>query len=135
MSERGFTLNELMISLVVILVTMGTVGGIAMSMHQRERTTAAYAEDLGGLRRAVARLQEDLSRASALDDVAYRLEGGVLLRAGEPLLRNVASFALTADGSLARVRLQLAPRSDAPTRREAVLDFRVRLRGPKGGER
>lgn len=135
MSQRGFTINELMVTLATMLVMMGTVGGIGMSMHQRNRTTAAYAEDLSGLRRAARHLQEDLRGASSLTDVAYRLEDGALLRGDRSILRNVASFALTAEDGLARVRIQLAPRSDAPTRREAVLDFRVRMRGPREGPR
>jgi hypothetical protein len=43
--------------------------------------------------------------------------------------RHVAVLTVRAEGRLARVHLELAPRSDAPTRRQAALDFDVLMRG------
>jgi len=132
---RGFTLVELMVAVSVLGVVLATMGGVAATLHREERTSNAYVEDLAGLRRAVRAVEADLRLAATTDDLDVRLEGGVLYRGGSVLARNVALFEVAEAGDgLARVRIGLGRRSDAPHRRDAVLDLRVRLRG-KGGAR
>lgn len=132
---RGFTILELMIVVSMLTVVGATFLGAATTIHREERHSAAYAQDLAGLRRAVQLVEHDLRDAGTTQDVDYRLEDGVLRRGDTPIARNIALFDVSAasDG-LARVRIGLAPRSDAPNRREATLDLVVRMRG-KGGAR
>ena len=134
MRSRGFTIAELMVSIAMLLVVSGIVGGVVMSMSARDESTAAYAHDLSSLRRAARTLEADLRAAPSLAGVDYKLKDGTLLRAGKPLLSRVASFELTADGPLARVNLALAARSRTPTRL-ARLAFDVRMRGLEGSKR
>jgi prepilin-type N-terminal cleavage/methylation domain-containing protein len=123
----GFTLIEVLIVVTLMVAVTGTFGAVAGTIHARDRTTAAYAEDLAGLRRAVRTLRSDLRAARSTADLDWHLEGGVLRRGSRVIARHIAAFGVRARGSLAQVRIALAPRSDAPTRREAILDFAVHM--------
>jgi type II secretory pathway component PulJ len=131
--QRGFHLLELMI---VTCVT-AAVGGAALAVMDgaagAERLSAAYVEDLRGLRRAAGLLEEDLRAGRAPGEVRYTLERDVLCRDGVPLARNVRAFSLESRGDLAHVRLALGPRSGEALRRDAALELTVRRR--PGGAR
>ncbi len=134
MRSRGFTITELMVAIAMLLILSGVVGGIVMTMRARDESTAAYAQDLSGLRRAARALETDLRAAPSLSAVDYELKDGTLLRWGKPLLTRVASFDLKAHGALARVQLTLAARARTSTRL-ARIAFDVRMRGVAGSEK
>ena len=97
--EAGFTLYELLVVTAMVVVTSGTMAGVAWTMHRTERHTAAYVADIHGLRRAVRVLDEDLRGAAhveghVVDGVRYRLEEGCLLRGERVLARNIAAFSM-----------------------------------------
>ena len=87
---------------------------MAETIHRRDRETAAYAEDLAGLRRAVRTVQADLREARSVQDLEYRVDGHTLLREGQVLARNIELFTVKRVGKLAQVYISLAARSDAP---------------------
>jgi type II secretory pathway component PulJ len=129
----GWTLLELMVVVVVGAGLGGTVLGASSMVHREERLAAACATDLTGLRRAVRVLENDLRQGRDPAALGWRLTAeGALQRGDRVLARNVAHFELERDGSLTTVYLALGPRSDAPHRREAALELRVRARASEG---
>ena len=131
---RGFTLLELMVVVCMLTVVFATMGGVAATIHREERHAAAYAQDLANLRRAVQLVERELRAADSTGDLDVRLEDGVLYQGATVIARHIGVFEVEPESdSLARVRIGLAPRSDAPNRRDATLDLVVRLRGAGGG--
>ena len=131
--SRGFTLIELMIAVCMLTVVFATMGSVGATIHREERHCAAYAQDLANLRRAVRLVERELRAAASTGDLDVRLDDGVLYQGGTVIARHIGVFEVEAqDDALARVRIGLAPRSDAPSRRDATLDLVVRMRGPGG---
>lgn len=129
----GFTLLELMVVVCMMTVVLATMGGVGATIHREERHCAAYAQDLANLRRAVRLVERELRAADSAGDLDVRLDDGVLYQGGTVIARHIGVFEIEPAGdALARVRIGLAPRSDAPNRRDATLDLIVRMRGPAG---
>jgi prepilin-type N-terminal cleavage/methylation domain-containing protein len=129
---RGFTLIELLVVIVVMTTVTGSVLTVASTVHREERLSAAYAQDVHGLRRAVQALERDLRTAPGPKAFSWALRDGDLCRDGALLARNVARFDVEWEAERATVHLALGPRSDAPHRREAVLRLVVKRRGGEG---
>ena len=131
---RGFTLIELM----VVTATMVSVGGtfltVAATLHREERLSAACAEDVREVTRALQAIEDAVRAARRPEDVDAELVGKELRVGGRPVARNVASFQVAWRDRRATVRLVLGARSDAPHRREAVLETVV-YRRPHEGSR
>jgi hypothetical protein len=103
-----------------------TLAGITHAVHRAERVSAAYVEDLAGLRRAVALVERDLRAARSVEDLRYTLESGVLERDGAAVAR-IGAFEVTQEGAVATAWIGLLPRAEAATR-PAVVTTSVRLR-------
>jgi type II secretory pathway component PulJ len=129
--EAGFSLQELMIVTGVLVSVMAAVGGLAHALHRADRVSAAYAEDLAGLRRAVTSVEHDLREARSVAELAYELDGDLLRRDGRVVARRIALFEVLAEGRVATARIGLRPRAEAATR-AAVVTTCVRLRGAEG---
>jgi hypothetical protein len=131
---RGFTLIEL----VVVTATMVSVGGtfltVASTLHREERLSAACAEDVREVTLAARALEDAVHRARRPEDVDAELVGRELRVDGRRVARNVAAFSIAWRDRRASIRLVLAPRSDAPHRREAALELVV-FRRPHEGSR
>jgi hypothetical protein len=115
----------------VLAAVMATLAGLAHALHRADRTSAAYVQDLEGLRRAVVSVEGDLRAARSVDELRYRLVGDALKRDGRIVARRIARFELTQEGALATARIGLLPRTEAATR-AAVVTTRVRMRGAEG---
>ncbi len=129
--ERGWTLIELMVVVTLITATGGTVLGVASHVRGEERHSAACANDLQDLRQAVRVLERDLRESSVPPALDWHLEDGALRRGARTYARNVARFDVSWKGDVASVHVALGPRTDAPSRRTATLDLRVRRRVSK----
>lgn len=122
----GFTLQEIMIVTTLLGLVAATVAGLASGLHRADRVTAAYVEDLAGLRRAVAAVERDLRAARSHRELRYELADGVLWRDGEVVARRIGRFEVTEAGGVATARIGLLPRAEVATR-EAVIATSVRL--------
>ena len=135
--RRGFTLLELMVAVSMLTIVGATFLGVARTVHREDRHSAAYAQDLAGLRRAVQLVERDLREAQSLEDLDMRLDDGVLYRGEKAIAHRIGTFDVDVkreQSQLAHVRIGLAPRSDAPNRRDATLDLFVRMRGSGGAK-
>lgn len=130
--QAGFTLLELMIYIAVFAVFSTAIAGVAHSIHKSDRFSAAYVRDVGGLRRALRLVENDLRHAKSPDELDYELEDGVLSRDGKAIARNIALFDLEADGRLVTVTIALGQRADVPPARRPAITTRVRLRRRAG---
>jgi prepilin-type N-terminal cleavage/methylation domain-containing protein len=126
--EAGFSLYELMIAVAVLGVITAAVAGIAHAVHRADRVSAAYVEDLSGLRRAVVSVERDLRAARSLADLRYVLDVDALKRGEAVVARRIRTFELVQAGEVVTARIGLLPRAEAPTR-EAVVVTSVRLGG------
>jgi len=127
----GFTLQEVMIVTTLLGLVSATVAGLAAGLHRTDRVTAAYVEDLAGLRRAVAAVERDLREARSIAELRYELADDVLWRDRVVLARRIARFDVTEENGVATARVGLLPRAEAATR-EAVITTSVRLRRGEG---
>ena len=137
--RRGFTILELMIAVSMLTIVSATFLGVASTVHREDRHSAAYAQDLAGLRRAVQLVERELREVQSLEDLDIRLDGDVLYRGETAIAHRIGTFDVDVDvkreqSRLAHVRIGLAPRSDAPNRRDATLDLFVRMRGSGGAK-
>lgn len=128
--EPGFSLYELMIVTAVLGGVAAALAGITHAVHRADRASAAYADDLAELRRAVTAVERDLRAARSIEDLRYALEDGVLRRGGAVVARRIGAFELTREGAVVTARIALSPRAEAATR-EAVIATSVRLRGAR----
>lgn len=126
--EKGFSLYELMIVVAVLVTLTATLAGIAHAVHRADRVSAAYVEDLAGLRRAVASVERDLRAARSLEDLRYVLDLDMLKRGETLVARRIGTFELLQEGEVVTARIGLLPRAEAPTR-GAVVVTSVRLGG------
>jgi prepilin-type N-terminal cleavage/methylation domain-containing protein len=126
--EAGFSLYELMIVVAVLGTVVGTIAGITHAVHRADRVSAAYVEDLAGLRRAVVSVERDLRAARSLADLQYVLDLDVLKRGEAVVARRIGTFEIVQDGEVVTARIGLLPRAEAATR-EAVVETSVRLGG------
>jgi hypothetical protein len=140
--DAGFTLIELKVVIVVGALLYGVGAAFAVGVKRADRFSAAYTQDLSGLRKAVTQLERDLRGAqtvavgtgtATIDETVYRLEESRLLRAGQLLAGNIERFELSREGDRVRVLLRLGARNDAPQRREPEIVSHVRLRNAGGG--
>jgi len=132
--EAGFSLAELMIVTVLLVIVTGTLAAVARTIHLTDRQSAAYVDDLDGLRRAMRALERDLRAARHaneifVDDTSWTHVNGNLWRNQALVARRVETFEIRVERGVATVRLALAPRADVPAARRPVLETRVRLRG------
>lgn len=127
----GFTLQEVMIVTTLLGLVAGTVAALTGGLHRADRVTAAYVEDLAGLRRAVVAVERDLRGARSIADLRYELADDVLWRDRVVLARRIARFEVTEENGVATARVGLLPRAEAATR-EAVIMTSVRLRAEEG---
>jgi len=125
MTRRGFTLMEVMIATALVAIVTGSLSLMAWSFHKIETTSRAYHDDLAGLRRAVQAVERDLRADSG---ARYELDGTTLRRDGAVVARRIAVFEVEHDGPLATIRLELAPRSTAPSPRRARIEAEVWMR-------
>jgi len=123
----GFSLQEVMIVTTLLGLVSATVAGLAAGLHRTDRVTAAYVEDLAGLRRAVAAVERDLREAQSIAELHYELADDMLWRDGVVMARRIGRFEVTEEHGVATARIGLLPRAEAATR-EAVITTSVRLR-------
>lgn len=123
--QAGFTLIELLITVVLMTSVGAALHTVGTTIHSRDRLSSAYAQDLSGLHRATQRLEADLRHDAEVARAIWRLDDTTLRRGDEVVARNVDSFEITQRGALSTVTLRLAPRVQAPGRREAVVRFAV----------
>jgi prepilin-type N-terminal cleavage/methylation domain-containing protein len=135
MRERGYTLAELLVVIVVGSSVLLTATGLIASVRSTERASAAYVRDLVSLQRAVERLEVDLREAKGLEDLDWRLDGDRLCRGDERVADGVATFTLSREGSIAHVRIVLAARAAHAARKDAAVTISVRMRNAEGGDR
>jgi len=128
--DAGFSLYELMIVVAVLGVMTGAIAGLTHAVHRADRVSAAYVEDLAGLRRAVTSVERDLRAARSVKDLDYVLDLDMLKRGETILARRIGTFELVQDGDVVTATIGLLPRADAPTR-EAVVVTSVRLGGKR----
>ncbi|MDJ0976013.1 MAG: hypothetical protein QNJ98_16260, partial [Planctomycetota bacterium] len=128
----GFTLLEVMITVVLMTSVGAALHSVGTTIRDRDQLSSAYAQDLSGLHRATRKLEADLRHDAAVARAVWRLDGTTLRRGDEVVARNIDAFEITQRGALSTVTVRLAPRVKAPGRREAVVRFAVRER-PKGG--
>lgn len=126
--EAGYSFYELMVVTALLVTVTGTIAGITHAVHKADRVSAAYVEDLAGLRRAVAAVERDLREARSVEDLDYVLDLDMLKRGDIVLARRIGTFELTQDGAVVTARIGLVPRAESPTR-EAVVVTSVRLGG------
>ena len=129
----GFTLLELMIVVVLTVTVSGAVLFVVKSLQDGERLSAAYTQDLNGLRRAVRAVENDLRHAKQVSDLDWHLEEGRLRRGKQVVAHNIATFDLKPEGDRVQVRIALGPRTSPAHRNAAAVDFTVRMRN--GGAR
>jgi prepilin-type N-terminal cleavage/methylation domain-containing protein len=119
MSQRGFTVYELMVSLVLVGVLSGLCATIAASARETERMGRAYAEDLRHLRDAADTLAATVRGARSVtwdgtdlhvDGTAWNVADGALRRDGEVVVRGLSRLeaARIEDGAW---RLGVAPQA------------------------
>ncbi len=121
----GFTIYELLLSLTLLSVFLGSTYGALGQARRAQREADLYAADVTGLRRALDGLERDLRRGwngyrvrpallelgDLRDPVRWELRGGTLLRREpggreEVVARNVAAFDVRRDGRGIRVALE-----------------------------
>jgi hypothetical protein len=121
-----------MVVVAVLVTVVATVGGLAQALHRADRVSAAYAEDLAGLRRAVTSVERDLRAARSVGELAYELDGDMLRREGRVVARRIALFEVAEENGVATARIGLRARAEAATR-AAVVTTSVRMRGGEAG--
>jgi len=126
----GFSLYELMVVTTVLVTMTGTIAGITHAVHRADRVSAAYVEDLAGLRRAVNSVERDLRAARSLEDLHYILDLDMLKRGEVVIASRIGTFDLTREGEVVTARIGLLPRAEQATR-AAVVTTSVRLGGPR----
>jgi hypothetical protein len=128
--QAGFSLYELMIVTALLVTVTGTIAGITHAVHRADRVSAAYVEDLAGLRRAVATVERDLRVARSLSDLHYVLDLDMLKRGDDVVARRIGTFELKEEDGIATARIGLLPRAEAPTRAATIVTS-VRLGGSR----
>ena len=123
---RGFTLIEILLVSTILAASSAAIAGVIHQMRKEDRLAADYAADLRGMRKALQRLERDLSAAHkiegrTIDGVHWKLIGGELLRGDEVVATRIAEFSIKQTCSLAEVTLALAPRSASAARRARVV--------------
>ena len=99
--------------------------GFTTTMHESEKRTRAYVEEIGGLRRAVRVLEADLRAGSA---AGWRLDEEGMLRRGDVVVaRGVGLFEVRREGALFVARVGLRARRETGAR-HPVVTLRVRPR-------
>ncbi len=92
--DAGFTLIELKVVIVVVALLYAVGAAFAVGVKRADRFSAAYTQDLSGLRKAVARVERDLRGAqtvevgagtATIDETVYRLEDARLLHWMHPI--------------------------------------------------
>jgi prepilin-type N-terminal cleavage/methylation domain-containing protein len=135
-SDRGFTLLELLVVVVVLGTTLAAVGTTLASTHRADRACESRALDLVGLGRALAALEGDLRESTDVrvespvrllltttrGAVEYRVLEGALERVAggrvSPLARDMLDLRVTREGPLVRATIRLA-RERLPGKRKA----------------
>jgi prepilin-type N-terminal cleavage/methylation domain-containing protein len=141
--QRGLTLIELMISLVLIGAISVVIGGLALDAQHTGTLAAAYAQDVTETRRALDAVERDLRAATdvavtpfglvATTDgahVAWTLDRGSLRRGDVVVARNIAAFDVRRDGACYVVSIALghrAPNATRTARVEAVVRPRAEI--------
>lgn len=129
--EAGFTFVEVMLYVVLFGAISTTVAGITHAIHRTDRATAAYVDDLDGLRRAIRLVENDLRHAKSVHALKWELKDGVLRRDGEEIARNIAAFDLDLDERFVTVTIAPGSRADVTPTRRPLVTTRVRLRRPR----
>jgi prepilin-type N-terminal cleavage/methylation domain-containing protein len=130
MKARGFTLIELMITVVIGTIALSAIGGTAWQVSRDHRVAARCERDLDEARAALAQLETDVRAAHGVtvspcelvarggdtaSDVVWRFSRGALVRTAQgrsrDLAHGIAAFEVRADGPLVRLTLRLVPRS------------------------
>jgi len=126
--ERGFTIYELM----VVIVLSSTVGLAIADSASRLRTendiSRAYTQDVGGMRRVTRMLRADLRNAGSIEDLTWRHDADRLYRGDREMARNVKGFAITGREEWTEVRMVVGGRRHLQAGDGAKLAFRVRMR-------
>ncbi len=146
----GFTLIELMISVVLLASIATTIGMVEGQADVTRRLGSAYVDDVMGAREALAAVERDLRCATVIEVgedalTVRRADGDVrFARAGDELTRtdavgrrdllalNVAAFSARRNGVLVHVSLQLGTRRTEAARGPTVTTS-VRMRAAEGG--
>lgn len=116
---------ELGIVLVLFAVVTGISSGVIFTLHNSERRTRAYTDDVSELRRAVRAVEAEL-RANRGD--TCHLDAGVLRRGDRVLARRISRFEVKREGPLWVARIGLQSRSETGAKRKPVITLRVRPR-------
>ena len=111
--DRGFTLNEVMVALVVIGSTCATTVAVGEAIRSEQRQADASARDLRAASRVLDLASEDV-RAGRYEDARWTLMKGVLSRGDEVVARGVRSFDAKSDGGTTRISIAIGPRSFDP---------------------
>ncbi len=137
----GYTLYELMISLIMIGILAGLCATIAASARQDERTAGAYAEDLRHLRTASERLTAAVRGARhvaatdagiLIDGTFWQADDGALLRGDAVAVRGVSRLCAEALGQRRfRIAVTPVPRRAGATPPELVTTTRQRAEGAR----
>lgn len=125
-ASHGFTVSELMISVVLLAVFMQSIASIGLHTRSEHRTLAGYHADLHQVRALLDDVEREVRRArrarvesgalvlsGPTGEVTYSLRGSELVRsAGDErlLAQCLARFDAGVDGVAVRVTMQLRPR-------------------------
>ena len=125
-AEGGFTIDEILVVLVVLGAILGVTGTVLVNARATVSTTNACADGVRGLHRALERIEADLRGASRVESgpagevrlpgqtgpVEWRLEKGVLLRRStrgrERIASGLSSFRVAGEDGMWRITLDLA---------------------------
>lgn len=147
--QTGFSLVELMVSLMVVTGVAVIVGGLAMSAHRDQALVEGWTEDLRGARAVLDRVERDVRAASAVEVTGdgmrvvlgeethtyARRDGKLTCDEGAGpfvLARNVASFGVAQDTGAYSIDLHLGSRTGVPSARGRLRTV-VRPRATGGG--
>jgi prepilin-type N-terminal cleavage/methylation domain-containing protein len=123
--NRGFTLIELGVALILVAGVVGISTGMIVTLRKSEQKTRVYTDDINGLRRAVRTIEMDL-RAGRGD--TCQLVEGKLMRGETLLASHIERFEVNREGTVWVARIGMKPRSRTGQVKTPVITLRVRPR-------
>jgi prepilin-type N-terminal cleavage/methylation domain-containing protein len=126
--SRGFTLPELMATLAAAGAFGAAITSVSLRIGEEGKLAVGRQADLDGLRKAARLLEADLRTNLSPEALGWSLDGDVLSRGTEVVARSVATFRTRLEHDVWHVWLAVKPRATEGPRREATIEWFVRVR-------
>ena len=126
--ERGFTLLELLITVVVLGSFVSSATIYFQAQHRSSEQSAGYAQDIRDMSRLMEHLEADLRTGKHLSHFGWEQRGSVVYRGKQRVAHRVERFDVERDGRVVTVSVTPLPRRAARASKNPILKKRIVLR-------